>query len=110
MSNKPNIKSRSLLTFKVHVPELINNITKKAIARGYDQDGTDLNQLRVLLAQVSERSIDLQDPILSDLMCRMSLYEQADVNSTKYSRLFVLKSRRAASVQRKTGKRNSRNK
>lgn len=45
-----------------------------------------VNILGRILAEVAERAIELNDPKLNQLMCRLALYEQSDPYSPLYDK------------------------
>ena len=68
--------------WKVHLPNLLheigdNNPTMAAMR-------IPLTVTARILAQVAERSSQLNDPKLNELMCRLTLYEIADPASDGY--------------------------
>lgn len=69
------------LLWKVHtgslLSEILNNNTTSVLH-------IPIKTFAMLLTQVSVRASQLNDPILNDLMCKLSLYEIADPYSKDY--------------------------
>ena len=70
------------LEWKVHTPSLLEQVL--------DNPGTHilkipLNILSNLLFQVANRAIEIDDPVLNNLMCQLTLYSVADPYSQDYN-------------------------
>lgn len=77
------------LCWKVHTPNLFKEIVDHALPRKMGVMLTPINQFRLLLSEVAERASELNDPKLNALMCRMTLYEIADPESSEYDKKTV---------------------
>ena len=73
------------LTFRVHTPLLLKEITECAIDKNTGVLKVPLNQFRILLLQVAERASQLNDAKLNKLMCDLTLYDEADPESENYN-------------------------
>lgn len=79
--------------WKVNIPGLFKEILNNgqcAILRVPLQVTADI------LAKVAKRAIELDDPELNALMCRLALYEQSDPYSKSYDRKLMDRVRRMA--------------
>lgn len=65
--------------------EMVNNNPGMGIFK------SPINILGQILAQVSNRAIELNDPKLNRLMCRLALYEQSDPYSPNYDKEMMAK-------------------
>jgi len=74
---------KKTLSFKVHTANLLNEIADNCNAAVLK---IPLNVFRTLLCKVSERASQLNDPILNDLMCSLTLYEISDLLSPDYDK------------------------
>jgi hypothetical protein len=72
------------MVWKVHTSSLFAEIVD-ANPREMAAVARPLNILKGLLVEVGERAAQLNDPILNDLMCRLTIYEIADPYSPDYS-------------------------
>lgn len=71
----------SSLTFRVNTPEFLREITENGARMGIFF--VPMNVFQNLLAQVSDRAIKLNDPILNRLMFDLALYEEANPATNK---------------------------
>jgi hypothetical protein len=69
------------LTFTVHTVHLLDEVLNNP---GTHMLRMPLIIFRGILADVAQRAIELNDPKLNQLMCRLTLYEQADPESPLY--------------------------
>lgn len=77
-----SLSERDGAYWKVNTPGLLNEILLNP------QCGIlkiPLSIFKNILAEVAERAIELNDPKLIALMCRLALYEQADPYSKDYA-------------------------
>jgi hypothetical protein len=74
---------KTKLMWKLHTPNLLNEISQNSGQFMYHRP---LQLLGRLLAMVAERAIELNDPQLNELMCRLTLYEQSNPESSQYSK------------------------
>ena len=74
--------------WSVHTPQLLREILNN---NGTAILSVPINMFGKLLAQVADRAIQLNDPELNALMCRLTLYEEADPHSEKYDKELVEK-------------------
>lgn len=72
--------------WKVHTANLLKEILNNP---GTGVLRIPLLTLSRLLIAVAERAAQLNDPILNDLMCRLTLYEIADPEKKSYNPLVV---------------------
>ncbi len=76
------------LNFVLHTP----NFTKELLAN--NKMGIlkiPMNIFRNLLGQVADRAAQLEDPELSLLMCKLTLFEEADPDSKNYNPKLIAK-------------------
>lgn len=76
------------LNWKVNTPQLLKEIQNNqstAILR------IPLQIFANILAELSERAIELNDTKLNGIMCRLALYDQADPYSENYNREMIEK-------------------
>ena len=69
------------LDWRVHTPQLLKDLSTQP---GMEIMQIPLGTFGVLLAQVAQRARELNDPVLTSLMCRLTLYTIADPNSADY--------------------------
>ena len=69
------------LRWKVNTPQLLKEIMSN---NGMSILYAPINIYKDLLAELAERAIELNDPKLNALMCRMALYEVSDPYSKEY--------------------------
>jgi hypothetical protein len=81
------------MKWKAHTPNLLNEIAKHS---GQGIYHIPLNIFGKLLYQVGQRAAELDDPILNDLMCRLTIYEIADPEKPGYDLARVKEIRRKA--------------
>lgn len=76
------------LKWRCHTPnllrEILNNPTCGVLR-------APLQIYQSMLLELAERALQLNDPILNGLMCRMTLYEESDPESKSYNRDFTEK-------------------
>ena len=70
------------LRWKVNTPQLLKEIMSN---NGMSILFQPINIYKDLLAELAERAIELNDPKLNALMCRMALYEESDPYSKDYN-------------------------
>lgn len=70
------------LRWKVNTPQLLKEIMSN---NGMSILFKPINIYKDLLAELAERAIELNDPKLNALMCRMALYEESDPYSKEYN-------------------------
>ncbi|HEX8249019.1 MAG TPA: hypothetical protein VF599_12650 [Pyrinomonadaceae bacterium] len=75
-------KTQKELGWKIHTANLFDEILNKNNKMGIFN--IPLNILGKLLAEVGERASELNDPILNELMCRLTIYTIADPESPDY--------------------------
>ena len=63
-------------TFRVHTPNLLNEIADCAVGKDAGVLFVPLNQFRILLGLVAQRALELDDPKLNKLMVALTLYEK----------------------------------
>ena len=71
--------------FKVHVPNLIEEIVEKGLPP--KEKGALIIPISVFkryLASIADRCAEINDPILNKIMCDMAMYEQANPASKEY--------------------------
>lgn len=68
--------------WKVHTPRLLEEVLKN---KGASVLRAPVNIFGNLLAAVGERAIELNDPQLNALMCRLTIYTIADPESPDYA-------------------------
>lgn len=82
MSETKNVIDADLLVWRVHTPnliqEILNNPNTWALVK-------PLEIFRDLLSELAEVSIKINDPELNAIMCRLTLYEQSDPKSKEYN-------------------------
>ncbi len=69
------------LPWKINTHALIKELSSN---EGLEILKTPLIIFMRLLHKVSDRALELDDPELNSLMCRLALYEQSDPNSKEY--------------------------
>lgn len=70
-----------MVPWKVHTPKLFREILNTP---GTEVLASPLNIMLGILKLTAQRAIELDDPKLHKLMVRLTLYEQADPDSTEY--------------------------
>ena len=75
----------------MHTPNLLNEIADHALTSNSGVLKVPLNQFRLLLVQVANRASQLNDPVLNQLMCELTLYEEADPQSKAYNKQLLKK-------------------
>ena len=70
------------MVWRVHTAALIREIIQ--CCTGASALSTPLSIFASILAQVADRAAELNDPKLNALMCRLTMYEQADPYSKDY--------------------------
>ncbi len=70
--------------FKVHTLNLMNEVIDRALIPNMGIIKIPINQFMRLLGEVTDRAAMLNDPELNALMCRLTLYEQSDIQSKEY--------------------------
>lgn len=68
--------------FSVHTPNLLNEILQNNTTGIFK---IPLVSLSNLLERVSQRASELNDPVLNNLMCKLTLYSIADPQSDDYN-------------------------
>jgi hypothetical protein len=90
------------VSFKCHTPQLLTEICDGALATGnFGILKVPLNVLRNYLVLVAQRASQLNDPILNELMCNMTLYEVADPYSKEYDKKILKAVSKKADIKRK---------
>lgn len=82
--------STTPLSWRVNTCQLF----KEIVENGGQQTGIFRQPLMIMksiLAEISERALQLNDPQLNALMCRLSLYEQSDPYSKEYNEVLTNK-------------------
>jgi len=74
-------KSEMKKEFSVHTPNLLNEILQNNTTGIFK---IPLVSLSNLLERVSQRASELNDPVLNNLMCKLTLYSIADPQSDDY--------------------------
>jgi hypothetical protein len=72
------------LSWKVHIPSLFNEIVENG-GLGTSIFRVPLSITSRILGEVAQRALELNDPKLNALMCRLTLYEQSDPYSKEYN-------------------------
>ena len=85
------------LKWKCHLPQLFEEILLSNDKMGALK--IPINYTKQILAEVAERCIEVNDPILNELMCDLQLYETPPISSDEY-RAFMKKVRAAAAKQK----------
>ena len=76
------MKPNDFAQWKVNTPQLL----KEILASNETQIlKYPLQIFSLVLAEVSQRCLELNDPILNGLMCRLALYEQSDPYSKEFN-------------------------
>lgn len=78
---------KKTLHFRVHTPNLLEEIVENALPKSMGVLFVPLNQLRTLLGQVAQRCTELHDPVLDRLMFDMTLYDLPVPTSKEYGQL-----------------------
>ena len=80
------MKSRNLIEgkWKVNTAGLLKEILVNKVVR--EPLGVPIQIFASILLQVSERASELNDPLLNELMCRLSLYAISDPYNTEYDK------------------------
>jgi len=86
------------LSFKVHTANLLKEITESALPKSCGVLFQPINIFRQLLLQVAHRASQINDPVLNKLMCDLTLYEVADIQSTEYDKETVEKINKLAQI------------
>lgn len=92
------------LRFKVHTPNLLREIANCALPQNSGVLKVPLNIFQMYLGKIADRCIEINDPILNEIMCDMTLYDEADPESKNYSKKLVNKVYRNANYFRKNNK------
>lgn len=80
------MKQKVNLKWRVHTSELFNRIKEiSSNERETEVIITPLNILRELLCEVAQRAIEIDDPKLNSLMCRMALYSVSDPQDADFN-------------------------
>lgn len=72
----------TIAAWKVHTSSLLNEILSNP---GTEILHRPIQILGHLLHQVGERAAELNDPLMNELMCRLTLYSAADPESPDFS-------------------------
>lgn len=88
--NKPDKFSPYIHSFRVHVPNLLNETFINA-CRKKDLIALriPLNVFNTYLRTLTERCAELNDPVLNKIMIDMTLYEQSDLSSKEYNQEMI---------------------
>jgi len=70
-----NNEHKGSICWKVDTMSLLHEITNNALMKNHGILKVPLNTLRIILAQVAQRAIELNDKELNKLMIRLALYE-----------------------------------
>lgn len=70
--------------WKVNTTALLKEIGENMSGKGSGVMKQPINIFGNILAEVAERCLEIRDPILDGIMCRLALYEQADQYSPEY--------------------------
>lgn len=87
MNNYKKSKSEKVY-FKVDTMKLLNEIVECSLPVNAGILKVPLNVFRIYLGKVSERAIELNDPILNMLMVDMVLYEMPEPNTKEYRNIY----------------------
>jgi len=68
-------------SWKIHTPNLLNEVLKNPGTGILKKPLTILGRYLYL---IGERATELDDPILNNLMCKLTIYEIADPQNTNY--------------------------
>jgi hypothetical protein len=74
------------MKWKIHTPNLLKEILSNPTANILERP---LNIFGKILYEVAERAAELNDPQLNSLMCRLTLYEQADPEMPSYDQTLI---------------------
>jgi hypothetical protein len=95
------MKKVTTVHFKCHTPQLLTEICECALSTGnFGILKIPLNVLRNYLGLVAQRAAQINDPILNQLMCEMTLYEVADPYSKDYDAKVLRQVAESAEKQR----------
>jgi len=98
-----NEKQEMPIQWKVHAPNLLKEIGNNSPSNGVLS--WPLMILLRLLADIAQRAVELEDPVLDSLMCRLTLYSASDPESEDYNHELVeLCHKRAESYRRNRSK------
>ncbi len=75
--------------FKVHVPNLIKEITDSGLRQKNGVLKIPILLFRKYLESVAQRCAEINDPVLNKLMVEMALYDQADPTSKDFDQSMV---------------------
>lgn len=75
--------------FKVHTAELLKEIADCGLDRNMGVLKVPLNIFRKYLIDIAERSAELDDPILNEIMINMTLYEESDPKSKDFDKQVI---------------------
>jgi len=96
---------RELTTFdkswKVHTSNLLEEILTNKSATILHKPLAIFGRV---LAEVGERAAELNDPILNELMCRLTIYEIADQTKSTYDKAAVAEVAKRADEYRKANR------
>lgn len=87
--------------FKCHTPQLLTELCDGVLKSGnFGVLKIPINTLRIYLVLVAQRAAQINDPILNELMCNMTLYEVADPYSKDYNKKILDQVKKDADKQR----------
>lgn len=86
--------------WKCHLPNLLNEVLNSNPRMGIFSQ--PFNITGKILGEVAERASQLNDPIMNELMCRLTLYEIADPTSKEYDKTKLEEIERLADKERET--------
>lgn len=77
----------TLMHFRVDTPQLLSEIADCAIDKNTGVLRVPLNAFRILILQISQRAIELNDPILNKIMFDLNLYDLPKPDTPEYGKL-----------------------
>lgn len=72
------------LQWKIHLPNLLSEITSCSLRDGSGILRVPLNTLRILLQELTSIAIRIDDPELHKVLCKLTLYDIADPEHPDY--------------------------
>jgi hypothetical protein len=79
------MNSINRLSWRVHTPNLINDIIANMDRKSYEQNVmTPMVIFQSILRELAELAIEIDDPRLSLIMCRLTLFSCADKREPDY--------------------------
>jgi hypothetical protein len=82
VNNKPELATNNGLNWKIHTPNLLKEVQNNHKMSIFS---IPFRILAGILAELGERAIELNDDKLNAIMCRLTLFDQADPESKSYN-------------------------